>query len=86
MESQLEFENDSESMLLIIYKKDEDIPKIRPPIGLRPRCIYNEERIEEIKDAMKRYIDAGIEAPKEWWDELMDLLDVQNKRLLNKDK
>jgi len=41
----------------------------RPPIGLRPRFIWLEQRLQEIKDACDRYINAQKPIPREWLDE-----------------
>ena len=65
------------------FEKVNNIHK-KPPLGLEPKYIHDEKRIDEIKEAMRRYIDAGIEAPKSWWEELMDLLEIENQRLLKK--
>lgn len=50
------------------------IPSIAPPIGLKPRSIQNRMRITEIQDAIKRYVDAIVPIPQEWFDELNDLI------------
>jgi len=46
----------------------------KPPIGLKPKAIYEEQvnidRIYEISKAMKRYSDEDNPIPKEWVDEL----------------
>ena len=63
---------------------DEKVECKRPPIGIKPKCIHNTERINEIRDAMRRYDEAGYIAPKEWWNELMDLYEDENKRLLKR--
>jgi hypothetical protein len=44
-----------------------------PPIGLRPKHIVDAERIQEIKEAIVRYVLAGKEVPQEWQQELFDL-------------
>lgn len=58
---------------------------IKPPIGLYPRWLWLEflevptdptpeekhERELDIRAAIKRYIDAGLIPPKEWFDELI---------------
>ncbi|WP_419884857.1 hypothetical protein [Paenibacillus sp. B-A-8] len=38
----------------------------KPPLGLRPRYIAEAQRMDEIKDAVKRYMDAGYPLPDEW--------------------
>lgn len=47
----------------------------RPPIGIKPRYINDEERKQEIMDAMVRYSNAFKPIPVEWLDELRDLID-----------
>ncbi|MBH2008294.1 MAG: hypothetical protein I8H71_01205 [Xanthomonadaceae bacterium] len=51
-----------------------DTSSDRPPLGLRPEAIANKEfngqRVEEIRQAMGRYIAAGKEFPSEWIQEL----------------
>lgn len=47
----------------------------RPPIGIKPRYIHDEERKQEIMDAMVRYSNAFKPIPVEWLDELRDLID-----------
>lgn len=42
----------------------------KPPIGIEPRYVWEKKRIKELKSAIKRYIDAGIEVPIEWVTEL----------------
>lgn len=44
----------------------------RPPTGLPPHYIWIEARIEDLKNAMKRYTDAGLPVPKAWIEELSD--------------
>ena len=45
----------------------------KPPIGLRPRFILNEQRYDELNAAIGRYVDAKLPIPKEWWDEYLDI-------------
>lgn len=45
----------------------------KPPIGLKPKNIHNEERRKEIISAMRRYDDAGMDIPSEWIEELLEL-------------
>ena len=39
---------------------------IRPPIGLKPKFIHDQERQIAIIDAINRYLEAGKSPPKEW--------------------
>jgi hypothetical protein len=47
------------------------------PLGLRPRCYAEMDRIVEILQAMYRYVSDGKEVPNEWLYELSDLLEVR---------
>lgn len=42
----------------------------KPPIGLKPRELYEEERINDILAACSRYSCAKLPIPIEWVDEL----------------
>lgn len=46
----------------------------RPPLGLVPEFVHKECRAEEILLAMVRYSDADKVIPKEWIEELRDLM------------
>lgn len=41
----------------------------KPPIGLRPRFVVESERLQEISEAVNRYVKAGFDVPEEWLDE-----------------
>lgn len=55
------------------FEKPEPVAPVKPPIGLKPRKIHEQERGLEIVWAMQRYIDAGVEIPGEWLDELRQI-------------
>lgn len=58
-----------------------------PPIGLMPLWLHREQRYTEIRNAMDRYIDAGMPIPKEWRNELQTLegwIQGRNEELANK--
>ena len=44
-----------------------------PPIGLRPRWLVVEARMEEIRQAMTRYVNANTAIPPEWLQEYREL-------------
>lgn len=48
----------------------------QPPLGLHPAKIALEarirERITEIEEAIRRYLDAGVPVPVDWYKELVD--------------
>ena len=46
-----------------------------PPVGLRPRWLADEHRLNEVDAALERYRQAGIEPPEEWLDERRDIED-----------
>ena len=53
----------------------DNIEKInKPPMGLRPRFIIDEERLKEVKSAIIRYLDAQILVPVEWLKEYNELI------------
>lgn len=45
----------------------------KPAIGLRPRSIWESQRIQEIEEAMERYGEAGCDIPREWLEERHEL-------------
>lgn len=45
----------------------------KPPLGLRPKYVWLQERRDEIMDAMNRYSHAGKVVPVEWIEELKAL-------------
>ena len=42
----------------------------KPPLGLTPRWLIEEQRTMAILEAMHRYAVAGLPIPEEWTDEL----------------
>lgn len=51
----------------------------RTPLGLKPRNIHNQQRIQEIVTAIFRYTDASKPIPSEWIEEYNDLVNKENK-------
>ena len=51
------------------------IPKdmLKPPLGLKPRWLAEEERFDEVDEAIKRYVQANKKVPSEWRDEWNEL-------------
>jgi hypothetical protein len=41
----------------------------KPPIGIVPKNIWKSIRFNNLKEAMIRYLDAGLELPNEWTEE-----------------
>ena len=46
----------------------------RPPLGLKPRWIVDEQRLREVADAINRSRKAGWKVPVEWLDEYDELV------------
>ena len=47
----------------------------KPPIGLRPEWLAKEMRLNEVKEALWRYFEAGLGIPIEWVQEYNELID-----------
>jgi hypothetical protein len=50
----------------------------RPVLGLKPKWLADEERLEEVLEAVYRYVRGGLAVPVEWVDELNGLLAAYN--------
>lgn len=44
----------------------------KPPLGLIPKWIWIEQRLDAIAEAISRYKQAGWEVPQEWYEEHAD--------------
>lgn len=53
-------------------KQVENFAYKKPPLGLVPRYVRDEQRAREIIDAVLRYIDNGKPVPHEWIAELAE--------------
>lgn len=49
-------------------------PLVKPPLGLIPKDIHDLHRQLEIREAMMRYLDAGMDIPQEWVNEYRELM------------
>lgn len=47
----------------------------KPPLGLKPEYLWNEDRLKQIIEALQRYSEAGEELPIAWLIELQKRLD-----------
>lgn len=43
---------------------------VRPPLGLKPRKFWLEDRARDVCDAVRRHLDAGMVPPGKWTAEL----------------
>lgn len=46
---------------------------VETPVGIKPRWLFLEERITEIKQAIQRYSEVGLSPPDEWYTELIQI-------------
>lgn len=46
-----------------------DNPIKKPPLGLTPKYIWDEQRFDEIRKAIERYMDDLYPVPLEWIEE-----------------
>lgn len=51
----------------------------KPPIGIMPKKIWDYTRMENLKEAIYRYCEAGKEVPFEWIDEYNSLINLYSK-------
>lgn len=51
------------------------LPNYEPPIGIMPREVWLEKRLEELRSAIKRYIEAGYYVKEDWVKEYNSLLE-----------
>ena len=61
------------SFLPADMSKCPSMPPVKPPLSLRPKHIVDRERMQEILEAMQRYVAEGKKIPAEWLGELDDL-------------
>lgn len=54
----------------------------KPPLGLRPRWIVEGDRLQEVLEAMSRYISAMKEIPVEWLEEYNDIVERNGEMFL----
>ena len=50
------------------------MPNVKPPLGIIPAKLFYETRIEELKQAMRRRVDADMSVPLEWVEEYNELI------------
>ena len=49
----------------------------KPPVGLTPKQIYFDKRLEDVVEAINRYIFARKKVPVDWINEYNDLLEMK---------
>lgn len=55
------------------------MPRKKPPLGLIPRDIWLSERLFDIKEAIKRYLDEDYPIPDKWIEEYNELVNLLEK-------
>lgn len=53
---------------------------IKPPLGIKPKWLYDEQRLNSLYEAIIRYIDAGMLPSIEWIQEMHELQKDVNSR------
>ena len=48
---------------------------VKPPLGIIPKNIWKQQRMEDIREAVDRYLDANLRVPIEWIEEYNELLE-----------
>jgi hypothetical protein len=49
--------------------EEEGIKSVKPPLGITPKYIHDQERSNDLVEAIQRYLSAGREIPLEWIEE-----------------
>lgn len=65
-------------MIIPLYESVQDFVDKeykKPPLGIIPKYIKTEERIEELKQGVERHVKANLPVPKKWSEELQELVD-----------
>ena len=52
-----------------------------PPIGIIPKYIHNEKRLDDLRAAIARYFEAGLKIPVEWIEEYNDLMESKKQTI-----
>lgn len=58
---------------LEVEKSQSNINK-KPPLGIEPKWMWEERRLEDLKKTIERYYKNGLVIPIEWIEEYNDLL------------
>jgi len=52
----------------------------KPPVGLKPWWLHDEQRLNEICGAIDRYLDAGMSIPNLWLREMVAIITQDERR------
>lgn len=59
----------------LVLKEDNMERPVKPPLGVIPKKIWKKQRLEELRGAVERYLEANQRIPIEWIEEYNQLLD-----------
>ena len=59
--------------LITAYQNLKEKGSIKPPIGIKPRWVWERERLVSLEEATQRYVAAGFTVPPEWFEEFIEL-------------
>jgi hypothetical protein len=68
--------------LMVAYCVRDVLGTPKPPIGVKPRNLHDEERANALDEAMVRYLNEDLPFPIEWaveWNELRARLNKEQK-------
>lgn len=71
--------NEAEEYVFIFGKLRPVTEGVIPALGLRPRVIAIEHRIQELTEAMGRFMEKRMPLPLEWLEEYTDLIEQHKK-------
>lgn len=52
-------------------------PANKPPLGIKPRRIHDEERVRELRACIARYMQAGYHLDPDWVSEYNEIIERQ---------
>lgn len=59
--------------VLTDYRNLKEKKSVKPPIGIKPRRVWERERMINLEEAIQRYVAAGFTVPPEWFEEFVEL-------------
>jgi len=62
-----------------IEERDGSTDYTKPPLGLMPKNIFYEKRLDDILGAISRHKEAGLPIPKKWYEEIIEMTKRQDE-------
>lgn len=73
----------------MMVEKSKDVMMPKPPIGVKPRKLVDEERLEELERAIEMYKKSMVPVPQDWyneWNEIaLRLMPGKQKKVVTKE-